>query len=144
MTSKGPEIVDLTIVVLREIRDQVTGLRGDIHELRDGQRTTNDRLERLEAGQAQTNDRLERMEVALVQTNRALGTLEKETMDGFTGVRRELDKLSTKVDATNTRLDGLRDSFISGGAGEANRDTRQRVDRLEARMDRLEGSGRGS
>jgi hypothetical protein len=93
VATKDPEITDLTIVVLREIRDQVTGLRGDVHELRDEQRTTNQRLTSLEHH--------------FTSLEHHVAGLEEATIDGFTGVRRELDKV-------NQRLDGLRD--IAGDA----------------------------
>jgi chromosome segregation ATPase len=127
MATKDPEIADLTVFVLREIRDEVkksnerlgrveaemTGMRGEMTGMREEQRETNARLTSLEE---HVDKRFEQLEAAAI--------------DGFTGVRRELDKV-------NQRLDGLRDI-----AGEANRENRQRIERVEARVDKLEAAQR--
>jgi hypothetical protein len=51
------EPTDITIVVLREIRDEIRGLK----------QSTEERFERLERQQIETNERLDRHEQVLIQ-----------------------------------------------------------------------------
>lgn len=75
---------------LTGVKSELTGLRGELKDVKGELRTLNHRVE---SGFAMVDARFE--------------TLENETIQGFTGVRRAIDQI-------HARLDGLRDLAASG------------------------------
>jgi chromosome segregation ATPase len=65
---------DLTVEVLREIRDEMRGMRGDLGKTNERLDQTNERLD-------QTNERLDQVNGRLDQTNSRLGRVEHGLVD---------------------------------------------------------------
>ena len=103
------DVHDLTVTVLREIRDGIGGVGEQLTE-------TNRRLDR---NQEETNRRLDGL-------GERLDRNQEETSQ-------RLDGLGERLDGLNERLDNVID--IAGGAW---RSHEQRFARLEYRVDRLE------
>jgi hypothetical protein len=129
------ESEDLTIHILRGIRDEVSGLRkelrdeiGGVRDEMSGMRSEMSGMRRdLNERIDQTNSRLGRVEQR-VETG--LGSLEVATIRGFEGVRAKLDETTAQL---NGRIDGIRDI-----AGEMVRGHGARIAGLEDRVARLE------
>jgi hypothetical protein len=119
---RGASVASLTLDVLKDIRAVLHehGVKLDRHD------------QRLEALSGSTNEVVGAVQVvtdALVDLHHDVRSLETSTIEGFTGVRRELDRLGARVD-------GLRDT-----AGSAMREDRARLDDLEGRVAKLEARG---
>ena len=110
------QVVDLTVKILREIRDELRALRV-------GQDRTNERLDH-------TNERLDRsiaMQITQhTDTNARLEQLDRSAVQGFTAVAKH-------IDALGARIDNLRDV-----AGDRTREHEERLTSAERRLDRLE------
>lgn len=115
----GGDVVDLTVQILRDIRDKMDGLLGE-------QRVTNARLEKVEMAVVETNVRLEKVAEALgaridatnarlERVERSLGAFQKATVKGLGEVKSRLDHL---VEFT----------------GERYRDHEERIRTLEERL----------
>jgi len=104
---------DLTIVVLREIRDEVKGLRGEVSQLRGD-------VTELRGEVTQTNSRLDQTNERLDQTNRRLnegfGALRAEMHEGF-------DQLGKRID-----------NVLLGEHRHEHEELRGRVERLERHL----------
>src|SRR5438270_131030 len=106
---------DLTIAILREIRDEI--------------RKTNERLgstnERLDA----TNERLDRVVHEQIRHATAIVDLERKTSEGFQRTAEGFDALIHEIRTLNGRLD----SVLIGPMGNQVRDHEDRIKRLEER-----------
>jgi DNA repair exonuclease SbcCD ATPase subunit len=113
------EPTDLTIHVLREIRDELRGLK----------QTTEERFERLEQQQVETNARLESLERT---TNERFDRLEGRMDRHETILERHekaLSLLINEVRGLGSRIDNL----VTGPMGEKVRELDRRVATLESR-----------
>lgn len=129
-------VENLTLVILREIRDEIRGTNTRLDH-------TNARLDHANARLDDTNARLDdtktelgvRLEEINTNLTSRLEALETATIRGFEGVRRDLDGLAGRIDLTNQRLDGLRDIASVTARHHARRldDLEQRVCELEAK-----------
>ena len=114
-------MADLTLEVLKEIRDEVRGLRG----IRDEVRGLGEQLNQTNARLDQTNERLDQSNERLDQTNERLERLERRQVE--TEVR-----LATELTAVVTAIRDLKDVVV------ADRELRQDVADHERRIRKLE------
>ena len=117
------QVVDLTVKILREIRDELRALRV-------GQDRTNERLDHTNERIDHTNERIDRsiaMQITQhTDTNARLEQLDRSAVQGFTAVAKH-------IDALGARIDNLRDV-----AGDRTREHEERLTSAERRLDRLE------
>jgi predicted nuclease with TOPRIM domain len=120
-------VADLTLEVLRQIRDEVHSTNERLEELRGD---TNERLdamtERLDATNERldaTNERLDRHEEVLIQL-----------VQGQTRHERALGKLVDEVQALGARFD----NFLTGSHQRSHQEISDRVAALSDRVGRLE------
>ena len=104
-------LANLTVEILKDIRQGVQGLRTD----------TNERFERMDERFERMDARFERMDERFERMEERSERMEQVTIAGFAGVHERLER----VDA---RLVGIRDL-----AGERLRDHEARIRALEAR-----------
>jgi chromosome segregation ATPase len=112
------EPTDITIVVLREIRDELRGLKEGQTEVRDEIRQTNERLDRHEQVLIQLVHGQERHEKLLERHEKILDRHEKS-----------LSLLVTEVRELGSRIDNI----VTGPMGEKVRELDRRVTTLESR-----------
>ena len=111
------EPTDLTIEILRSIRDEIRGLKQTTEERFESlERTTNERFDRLEG-------RLDRHEQILVRHEQILIQLVR----GQERHEQVLGKLIVEVQGLGSRIDNI----ITGPLGEKVRDLDRRVTQLE-------------
>lgn len=108
-----------TVEILGSIRDELRETKGEIREIRDETRRNGERLDRVVQEQI-------RHATAIV----ALEAGQRAIVDGMNAMARELHGLNDRID-----------NVLTGPVGSTVRATAEPVDRLEARMDRLEGRG---
>jgi hypothetical protein len=110
------EPTDITIVVLREIRDEIRSLK----------QSTEERFDRLERQQIETNERLDRHEKILERHEKVLIQL----VHGLERHENALGLLIGEVRGLGSRIDNI----VAGPLGEKVRDLDQRVTALESRV----------
>jgi len=119
------ESSDLTIQVLREIRDEIRLTNGRLDQTNGQLDQTNGRLDRMNGQLDQTNGRLDRMNGKLDLTNERLEKLEKRQAQG------EI-RLSTEMVAVAKAVDSVRQLLAE------RLDLRDRVDEHDRRISALE------
>jgi len=110
----GEDII--TVEILKSIRDEMRGMR-------EAQEQTNVRLDR-------TNERLDRVVQEQIRHATAIVGLEvgqRAIVDGMKAMATELHGLNGRVD-----------NVLTGPLGATTKATAERVDRLEARVERIE------
>ena len=106
-------VADLTVEILRQIRDEISGLRGDVGRLEQGQTETNARID-------QTNARLERLDQGQTSLKAELVTQGLKTAQGFIDVAHELDgirHLLADALALDERVEAIEDRLDRAGIG---------------------------
>ncbi len=120
--NNGAEVHDLTIEILKSIRD----------EIHTGFATMNDRIDRLESGLGarldQTNARLDQTNARLDQTN---GRLD-QVVARLDLHSQALAKLIGEVGSLNVRFD----NFLTGSHRDEHNELRARIERIEERLDK--------
>lgn len=115
------EVANVTVLILREIRDELKATRRDLTERID---QTNARLD-------ETNARLDVTIARLDVTNTRLDSHEKVLLRLVDVVER-MDGRVERLDGRVERLEGRLENFITGTHREDHEALRRRVDRLEA------------
>lgn len=106
---------ELVPELLREIRDEMRGMRGEL-------RGTNERLDRVEAQQVGTNERLDRVERRQVDAEMRFGTAIAELQGATKELIAETKKLGERIDNT-----------LTGAFGASVRNHEARITALEKR-----------
>ena len=109
----------LTVEILKQIRDELKGVRVELGEVRDETCGNGVRLDR-------TNERLDRVVQEQIRHSTAIVGLEARMGDMATAIVR----LVGEIQGLNRRVDNV----LTGPVGSTVRDTSARVDRLEERM----------
>jgi len=91
---------DPTLEVLRSIRNELQGLRGDVTQVHGEIQLTNDRLERLEQRQTQSEVHLA---TEIVEVARALGAV-KELLQTSLDVRPKVEDHERRIAAIEARV----------------------------------------
>lgn len=115
----GGGVRELTIEILKSIRDEIRTTNAGLESLRDELESLGvDLIGRID----QTNARLDQTNARLDQTNARLDQHEKV-----------LVKLIGEVHSLNDRFD----NFLTGAHGKEHDELRSRIERLEERLDRV-------
>ena len=137
---------DLTIEILKQIRDGVTDVRSELKETRTdlGARidatnerldTTNERLDSVVREQIRHATAIVGLEQRMGGVEQGVGALDKRLM----GMDMRLTSLEQTFVTEIRKLGDRIDNVLTGQLGQVVRSTSARVDALEARMDRVEG-----
>ena len=124
----------LTLEVLKQIRDELKGVRVEIGEVRDETRAVRTDLgSRID----RSNERLDRMAHEQIRLATAIVGLEGRMGDvvaELREVRTELKSNGAELVKLNARIDNV----LTGAVGATVKDTAARVDKLEERMSAVE------
>lgn len=121
---QGGSVADLTVQILRSIRDEIGGLRVEMREEIGGLRR--------EMHEGFTGLRIE-LHQGLLDVRKDLNELEQQAARGFTAMRAELTLANRQLEDGNRRVDHA--LLLSGGG---HRDHEARLATLERRMDRVD------
>jgi len=123
---------DLTIEILKQIRDELKQTRADTNERLDA---TNERLDATNERLGATNDRLDRVVQEQIRHATAIIQLERGQRDLTEQVRLGNRELAAEIRKVGDRIDNV----LTGQLGQVVRATAARVDALEARVAKVEG-----
>jgi DNA anti-recombination protein RmuC len=106
------DVVDLTVVILREIRDEVRGVKDEV-------RGVKDEVQELKGEVRETNKRLD-------DTNKRLDDTNRRMTAGFAQLGKQIEQLSSRID-----------HVLIGPLGGSVRDLTRRMEVVEQRLDDL-------
>ncbi len=113
----------ITVEILKSIRDELRETKVEIRGLREGQDRTNERLDRVIHEQIRHATAIVELEGRMVEVAQRVQLLG----EGMNAMARELHGLNDRID-----------NVLTGPVGSTVRATSERVDLLEARVQRLE------
>ena len=123
------DVHDVTVEILRDIRDGIGGLRQEMHT---GFRDLGARIDETNARIDGTNARIDETNARIDETNARIDVT--NTRLGVTNAR--LDDTIARLDETNARLDGTNERIdnLIGVTGGRWRDHEERLTRIERHL----------